>query len=74
MNGFERVGRANKVLKLVRAIDAVCLTNGWSADEVRDALSNWTPEMWALVARGLCVNPPSKTTVEEVIAQYEDRQ
>lgn len=74
MSPFERIGRAEKVAKLVRAIDRTALSIGMdpirAAIEVAQRLRANGPEFWVELAKFAECNEPSSITQREVIGVY----
>lgn len=81
-NGFERVGRANKVRRLVTELDKLCADAGRNpvhlGDRVADMLTRWEEDKWHRLALLAGVIPksgklPSAETRAQVIAFYRER-
>jgi hypothetical protein len=71
-NGFERLARSNKVLKLVAEIDRRCPTV--PAARMADHLRNvFTVACWDELAKQAGVTTPSTATVALVIEAFELR-
>lgn len=69
-NRFEAEARADKVLALTRAIDRTAQQQGYTTAETQAQLERFGNSEWFELARMLGINPPSETTVREVLAQY----
>lgn len=81
-NGFERIGRANKVRRLVIELDKLCTDAGRHpvhlGDRVADMLTRWEDDKWQRLALLAGVIPksgklPSAETRAAVVAFYRDR-
>ncbi len=67
---YESFYRARKVHALTRAIDREAHNLGLRPGEVASRLQRFGDAEWFALARLLKINPPSRETVREVIAQY----
>lgn len=75
MNNFERIARDRKLLRLMDAIDAEIgdRVTGAQARAVADQLGAWPSEAWEQLASKAGVNPPSLTTIAEIVMAYQRR-
>jgi hypothetical protein len=77
MSPFERIGRAAKVAKYVRAIDRACVSLG--IDPVREPLAvalrlrAALPGFWTDLAKWAECYPPSPFTRREIVGEYVAR-
>jgi hypothetical protein len=75
-SGYVRIGRLNKVNRLVATIDSACVGQ---LDPVRDGvrvakmLTGWADEDWSRAALLAGVRPPSEETRLAVVARYLER-
>ncbi len=67
---YEAFYRARKVHALTRAIDREAFNLGLRPNEVASRLQRFGDSEWFALARFLKINPPSRETVRDVIAQY----
>lgn len=74
---FELEARRRKVQALVTRIDDVCGYCGLDAKRdgfaIADMLDGWSPAKWEALAAQATVNAPSKTTRDDVVAEFRER-